>query len=66
MAEISREDAIKVLSTYNCVDCGCGSSQVPTTQCICTWRYVYYPESETWKEENARIDYNFESYTDEE
>ena len=32
----------------------------------CIWRYVYYPESETWEEENARIDYNFESYTDEE
>ena len=32
----------------------------------CIWRYVYHPESETWKEENARIDYNFESYTDEE
>lgn len=32
----------------------------------CIWRYVYYPESETWEEENARIDYNFESYTDKE
>lgn len=33
MADISREEAIKVLSTDNCVDCACGSSQVPTTQC---------------------------------
>ena len=30
---ISREEAIKVLSTDNCVDCACGSSIVPTTQC---------------------------------
>ena len=41
MAEISREDAIKVLSTYNCVDCGCGSSQVPTTQCKWDCNYKY-------------------------
>lgn len=32
----------------------------------CIWRYIYYPESETWEEENATIDFNFESYTDEE
>lgn len=32
----------------------------------CIWRYVYHPESEKWKQENAIIDYNFESYTDEE
>lgn len=33
MNEISREEAIKVLRTDNCVDCACGSSIVPTTQC---------------------------------
>ena len=32
----------------------------------CIWRYKFYPESETWKEEYATVDYNFESYTDEE
>ena len=32
----------------------------------CIWRYIFHPESETWEEENATIDYNFESYTDEE
>lgn len=32
----------------------------------CIWRYKFYPESETWEEECATIDYNFESYTDEE
>lgn len=32
----------------------------------CIWRYKFYSESETWEEESATIDYNFESYTDEE
>ncbi len=31
----------------------------------CIWRYKFYPESETWEEECATVDYNFESYTDE-
>lgn len=30
----------------------------------CIWRYKFYSESETWEEESATIDYNFESYTD--
>lgn len=32
----------------------------------CIWRYVFDEETQTWTEENATIDYNFESYTDEE
>lgn len=39
MSEISGEEAIKVLSTYNCVDCACGSSLVPTTQCKWDCKY---------------------------
>ena len=32
----------------------------------CIWRYVYHSASEAWETENATVDYNFESYTDEE
>lgn len=31
----------------------------------CIWRFNFDPETKEWKEENATIDYNFESYTDE-
>ena len=31
----------------------------------CIWRFVFNPETKEWKEENATIDYNFESYSDE-
>ena len=31
----------------------------------CIWRFVFNPETKKWKEENATIDYNFESYSDE-
>ena len=30
----------------------------------CIWRYVFDSENSKWNEENATIDYNFESYTD--
>ena len=29
------------------------------------WRYVFDPESYTWRKDDGIIDYNFESYTDE-
>lgn len=30
------------------------------------WRFVFYPNTKKWLEEKATIDFNFESYTDEE
>lgn len=32
----------------------------------CIWRYVFCPNDNIWKEECGTIDYNFESYNDEE
>ena len=32
----------------------------------CIWRFIYSPDTKEWKEENATIDYHFESYSDEE
>lgn len=31
----------------------------------CNWRFVFDPENECWLEESGIVDYNFESYTDE-
>lgn len=31
----------------------------------CIWRFVFNPETKEWKKENATIDYDFESYSDE-
>lgn len=31
----------------------------------CTWRFRFDPYEQEWVEETATIDYNFESYTDE-
>ena len=31
----------------------------------CTWRFRFDPDEQEWDEETATIDYNFESYTDE-
>ena len=31
----------------------------------CNWRFVFDSENECWLEESGIIDYNFESYTDE-
>lgn len=32
----------------------------------CIWRFIFNPDTKEWKEENATIDYHFESYSDEE
>ncbi len=32
----------------------------------CIWRFIYSSDTKEWKEENATIDYHFESYSDEE
>lgn len=31
----------------------------------CAWRFRFDPDEQEWVEESAMIDYNFESYTDE-
>ncbi len=32
----------------------------------CHWRYTFDPETQKWNEENGRVDYNLESYSDKE
>lgn len=58
------EDVMEVLNFIKpYIDAGC---LVYSGDESCHWRYVFDPKTDKWVEENGRIDYNFDSYSDEE